>query len=194
MGCPPEPPRHRDGASLSSTGCSAHGEHFCTGGSMAARGLKLPEPETLRRSPRTAVCLWDGGSLNSQHLISASQPACEGPHIVPISKMGRVRPREGPQHEKGKSVLCGWWLGCGHHCSESPHAGFSLIRSWALLTAQMVKILPANTEKQVLSPGWEDPLEESMATHSSILAWRILWTEEPGRVHGVAKNRTQLSD
>ena len=42
----------------------------------------------------------------------------------------------------------------------------------------------------------EDPLEKEMASHSGILAWRILWTEEPGRppVHGVAKNRTQLSD
>ena len=42
--------------------------------------------------------------------------------------------------------------------------------------------------------GLEDPLEEGMATHSSILAWRILWTEEPGqaKVHGVPKNRTWL--
>ena len=41
----------------------------------------------------------------------------------------------------------------------------------------------------VRSLGWEDPLEEGMATHSSIFAWRIPWTEEPGRqtVHGVAK-------
>ena len=46
-------------------------------------------------------------------------------------------------------------------------------------------------------PGSGDPLEEGMAAHSSILAWRILWTEEPGRlhtVHGVAKSWTQLSD
>ena len=43
--------------------------------------------------------------------------------------------------------------------------------------------------------GWEDPLEEEMATHSTILAWGIPWTEEPGRVavHGVAKSGTQLS-
>ena len=47
------------------------------------------------------------------------------------------------------------------------------------------------------SLGQEDSLEEGMATHSSILAWRNLWTEEPGglhAVHGVAKSRTQLSD
>ena len=44
--------------------------------------------------------------------------------------------------------------------------------------------------------GWEDPLEKEMATHSSILAWEISWTEEPDRliVHGVAKSQTQLSD
>ena len=44
----------------------------------------------------------------------------------------------------------------------------------------MVKNLPAMQETQVLSLGWEDPLQEGMATHSSILAWKIPWTEEPG--------------
>ena len=49
-----------------------------------------------------------------------------------------------------------------------------------------VKKLPANardTETQIPSLGWEDPLEQGMATHSSILAWRIPWTEEPGRLY-----------
>ena len=41
---------------------------------------------------------------------------------------------------------------------------------------------------------WKDPLEKAMATHSSILAWRIPWTEEPGRPHGVTKSQTQLSN
>ena len=44
----------------------------------------------------------------------------------------------------------------------------------------MVKNLPAVQEMQVPSLGWEDPLEKEIATHSSILAWRIPWTEEPG--------------
>ena len=48
--------------------------------------------------------------------------------------------------------------------------------------AQRVKNLPAMQETWVLSLGQEDPLEEGMATHSSILAWEILWTEEPGRL------------
>ena len=46
--------------------------------------------------------------------------------------------------------------------------------------AQMVKNLPIIQETQVRSLGWEAPLEKGMATHSSILAWRISWTEEPG--------------
>ena len=51
---------------------------------------------------------------------------------------------------------------------------------WASLVAQMVKNLPANAGDPVWSLGWEDPLEKEMATHSSILAWKIPWTEEPG--------------
>ena len=46
--------------------------------------------------------------------------------------------------------------------------------------AQLVKNLPAMQKTPVRSLGWEDPMEKGMATHSSILAWRILWTEEPG--------------
>ena len=45
--------------------------------------------------------------------------------------------------------------------------------------AQMVKNLPAKQETQVQSLDWEDPLEKEMATHSSILAWKTPWTEEP---------------
>ena len=53
---------------------------------------------------------------------------------------------------------------------------------WASLVAQTVKNLPAMWDTQVRSLDWEDPLEKGMATHSSILAWRIPWTEEPGRL------------
>ena len=48
--------------------------------------------------------------------------------------------------------------------------------SWASLIAQLVKNPPARQETWVQSLGWEDPLEKRMATHSSILAWRIPWT------------------
>ena len=55
--------------------------------------------------------------------------------------------------------------------------------------AQMVKNPPATWETWVRSLGWEDPLEEGMATHSSVLAWRIPWTEAPCGLHGVAKSQ-----
>ena len=59
----------------------------------------------------------------------------------------------------------------------------------------MVKNTPATQETRVRSLGQEDPLEKGMATHSSNLAWRIPWTEEPSEtVHGVAKSWTRLSD
>ena len=55
--------------------------------------------------------------------------------------------------------------------------------------AEMVKNLPAMQETQVQSLGWEDPLEKGMATHSSILAWRIPWTEEPGGLQSTGLQR-----
>ena len=82
-----------------------------------------------------------------------------------------------------------------HHSSKASilqHSAFFR----ASLVAQRVKRLPTMQDTWVQSLGWEDPLEKEMATHSSILAWRIpmnrgtWWTT----VHGIAKSRTQLSD
>ena len=53
----------------------------------------------------------------------------------------------------------------------------------------MVKRLPAMWETRVRSPGWEDPLEKEMATHSSTLAWKIPWTEEPGKLQSMGLQR-----
>ena len=74
--------------------------------------------------------------------------------------------------------------------------GYPLQYSWASLLAQIVKNLPAMRETSVLSLGWEDPLEKGMATHSSILTWRILIDRGAWQatVHGVTKSQTQLSD
>ena len=68
--------------------------------------------------------------------------------------------------------------------------GFGMLHKRASPMTQAVKNLPAMQETQVRSLGREDPLEKGMATHSSILAWRISWTEQPGGaiVHGVAKS------
>ena len=56
---------------------------------------------------------------------------------------------------------------------------------------QLVKSLPATWETQVEFLGWEDPLEEEMATHSSFLAWRIPWTEEPGGLLSMGSHRVR---
>ena len=60
-----------------------------------------------------------------------------------------------------------------------------MLFSWASLVAQTVKRLPVMRETQVRSLGWEDPLEKEMATHSSILAWRIPCMEKPGRLQSM---------
>ena len=56
----------------------------------------------------------------------------------------------------------------------------------------MLKNLPAVQETQVRSLGWEDPLEKEMATHSSIPAWRILWTEEPGGLQSMGSKELDM--
>ena len=55
--------------------------------------------------------------------------------------------------------------------------------------APTIKYLPAMQETQVQSLGWEDPLEKGMATHSSICAWRIPWTEKPGGLQSMGSQR-----
>ena len=57
--------------------------------------------------------------------------------------------------------------------------------------AQTIKNLPAVQETRVRSLSWEDPLEKGMVTHSSILAWRILWTEEHGRLQSMGSPRVR---
>ena len=74
--------------------------------------------------------------------------------------------------------------------------GYPLQCSWAFLVAQTVKNLPAMQGTWVQSLGWKDPLEEGMATHSSVLAWKIpmdtgAWQ---ATVHGVTNSWIQLSD
>ena len=65
---------------------------------------------------------------------------------------------------------------------------------WASLVAQRLKHLPPMWETRVLSLGREDPLEKEMATHSSILAWRIPWTEEPGGLQSTGSLRDFTSN
>ena len=57
------------------------------------------------------------------------------------------------------------------------------------LVAQMIKHLPTIQETWVRSLGWEDPLEKEMATHSSVLAWKIPWMEKPGGLQSIGLQR-----
>ena len=74
-------------------------------------------------------------------------------------------------------------------CMHPLHA--SLVGEWAFVVAQTVKHLPAMLETWVQSPGWEDPLEKEMATHSSILAWKIPWMEESGGLQSPGSQRVR---
>ena len=66
--------------------------------------------------------------------------------------------------------------------------------SWASMVAHMVKNLPAMWETRIQYLGWEDPLEKGTATHSSILAWRIPWTEEPGGLQSLGLQRVHTTE
>ena len=84
----------------------------------------------------------------------------------------------------------------GSENSPAERIGSPLQYSWASLVVQTVKNPPAIQEIWIGSRGWKDPLEEGMATHSRILAWRIPMDRGAwgAIVHGVAKSQTQLSD
>ena len=99
-----------------------------------------------------------------------------------------------PGHSAGKESTCnagdiGSIPGWGRSPGEG--IGYLLQYSWASLMAQLVKNLPAMWESWIPSLGWEERLEEGMATHSSILAWRIPWTEEPGGLQSMRLQRVR---
>ena len=74
---------------------------------------------------------------------------------------------------------------------ESPRVRHDLATEQKTLVAQTVKRLPIMREIRVQSLGWEDLLEKEMATHSSILAWKIPKTEEPGRLQSMGSQRVR---
>ena len=73
--------------------------------------------------------------------------------------------------------------------SKYNNNGHVIINLWASLVVQMVKCLPAMRETWVRFLSWEDPVEKGMATHSSTLAWKIPWMEEPGRLQSMGLQR-----
>ena len=84
--------------------------------------------------------------------------------------------------------------GTATHCSilaSPPPKKGAQRNARASLVAQRIKHLPAMQETWVQSLGWKDPLEKEVATHSSILAWRIPWTEEPGGLQSTGSQRVR---
>ena len=101
-------------------------------------------------------------------------------------KHGRCRVLDGPtepQTKPGLATVLNYTRYCTKYC------GYFF--KWASLLAQTVTYLPAMPETRVQSLGLEDPLEKEMATHSSILAWRIPWTEEPCRLQSMGSQRVR---
>ena len=121
--------------------------------------------------------------------------------LVPHTQAYRFKSVSQRQHPKPTF----WEAGIGSwdptHCAltSSQHCSYSLLLfldEWRVtlntlgpLVAQMVKNLPEKQEMQVWSLGWEDPLKKEMATHCSIPAWRIPWTEEPGGIQSTGSQR-----
>ena len=66
--------------------------------------------------------------------------------------------------------------------------------NWSFLVAQLINNLPAIQGTQIRSLGREDPLEKGMTTHSSILAWRITWTEEPGGLLSMGCKESDMTE
>ena len=94
---------------------------------------------------------------------------------------------------KATMGLRGWGTRKGHDCGSGGGAPVkaTTVAQGASLLAQMGEYLPAMWETWVQSLGQEDPLEEEMATHSSILAWRVPWTEEPGGLQSTGLQRVR---
>ena len=95
---------------------------------------------------------------------------------------------------EGKRDLEWWPPAKSHSCTCQGQylnlAVFFLVY-WASLVAQLVKNLPAMLETWVWSLGWEGAMEKGTATHSSIMAWRIPWTEEPGELQSMGSQRVR---
>ena len=84
-------------------------------------------------------------------------------------------------------LVWGWNKGVEKEIKHKYLAAFIMVQ--VSLVAQMVKSVPAMQETWVQSLGWEDPLEEEMAIHSSILVWKIPWMGEPGRLQSMGSQR-----
>ena len=122
----------------------------------------------------------EGGSCNSCQTYSL---------VYPISF--RSPRAKDPVRNKGRSNwnMQQWIKPCQTDKSENMIASSVFTLTWSSLVTQMVKNLPAVQESRIRSPDWDDSLEKEIAIHSSILAWKISWTEEPGRLQSMGSQR-----
>ena len=139
---------------------------------------KIPWRRTWQPTPE----FWPGESHGQRSLAGYSLWGHKG---FPGSSAGK----ESTSTEDTGSIP-GWGRAPGERI------GYPLQYSWASLVAQAVKNLPAVRETWVQSLGWEDPLEAGMATHSSVLAWRIPMDSRAwwATVRGITKSQTRLSN
>ena len=177
----------------------SHSHSWGTGARRKARGRKWAEQKLHGlRSRRTKLpnLAWNPFHHSTQicirptpatapppsHLL-ASVPLPSFPIQPPLLQQGALsKPHLWPGHHRKVRQTCfsNWgllWRMKGGHENDT-----SFWNVGASLLAQKVKNLPAKPETWVRSLDWKDPLEKGMATHFSILAWRIPWTEEPGRL------------
>ena len=125
----------------------------------------------------TEIMAWeilgtDGNISHSQRTVISSAMLLDVPPLIPTNQYNCKR--KVTMHKFKPVVLV-----------------LSLFQFGVSLVAQKVKNLPAVQETQVCSMGWEDSLKKGMATYSSILAWRIPWTEEPGGLQFMGSQRVR---
>ena len=144
----------------------------------------------LNTSLTTLLVKWgEERGIHGYVSVCSSEP----PHRPPRNDLGRGRGSHGYKKRAGRGASggCGVWF-ISHREGVSrgnSRICITVLTIQASLVAQVVKNLPAVWGTRVQSLGWEDPLEEVMATHSSILAWGIPWTEEPGGPQAMGSQR-----
>ena len=140
------------------------------------------------------------GSLWRDKLAKPSESACSAGDLGSIPGLGRSPGKGNGNPVKYSCLENSMDRGPGRlqsigsqrvipNCVTNFHFHFQ--HNWNNLVVQMAKDLPAMWETWARSLGWEDPLEKGMATHPSILAWRIPWTEELGRLWSMRSQRAR---
>ena len=147
------------------------------------------ESSDIEQCVESGAGFWEGFCRS----FIVSTFSCNNPTSIVSNNPSKIMPNYCiVPHSRGKESACnagdpGLIPGSGRSFGEK--IGYPLHFSWVSLVAQMVKNPTAMRKTWVQSLGWEDPLEQNMATHSSILAWRIPWTEALGGLGSMGLQR-----